>query len=1172
MADTNFELGNQGQSQVNCTTTNVLNLEAILKASQAFTSEIQVDRLLSNLITIVTEYTGASRGVLLLPNKNEELEISALYTNAVTRIPEDIYQEELKQFPSQIVSYVWQYLQPVLYFDKQQKLKTYRTIQVSQSNQSSFNTSLISDNYLLVHKPISYLCQPIFNKSGKPIGIVYIESQFQENIFTDEVIKVVDFLCSQAAISLENARITLKSQQYIQQLEESIQELQKVQSELFTRTKELHTSEQRFQRLADNIPGMIYQFRIDSDGSASFPYISSGGCDLFEYSPEQLQEEAILFFPSLHPDDLDKFKQSIEVSAQTLQPWTWEGRINLPGKQKWFQAISRPELQPDGAIIWDGIMLDISEKQAAQYERETTEKALHQSEERLRTVINSAPIILFALNKEGIFTFSEGQALEVLGLKSGEVVGKSVYEVYKDYPDVIKNINQAFTGEIKNYKSNIGGSFFDICHTPIINKIGQVESLICIAIDVSDRKFAEVALTATLDQIEYQANLLRNVIDATSNWIFVKDQNFRYILVNKGMTDSLNKTFPEIIGKNDVEIGFLEELVFGNLEKGIRGFRCDDIAVLAGETIRNPENVVIIADGTRRVYDTQKVPLRNSEGDIIGIVGFGMDVTERRQEKIKLRESQQFLKLILETIPQHVFWKDSNSVFLGCNRNFAKVAGFDLPEDIIGKTDYDLPWKVEEARYFRECDRAVMASGKPMLEIIEPQLQADGKQAWIETSKVPLLDIEGNRIGILGTFQDITLRKNAELSLQEVNEQLEQHVERRTAELLEAKELADSANRAKSEFLANMSHELRTPLNGILGYAQILQRDRELNSEYKQKIGIIHQCGSHLLTLINDILDLSKIEACKFDLQSSDFDLETFLYGITEICRIRAEQKHINFTYKSLNILPTVVRADEKRLRQVLINLIGNAIKFTDKGGVNFKVELIEDVDKGKLSLITSESPNYPIFKLRFTVEDSGIGIDTEEVRKIFLPFEQVGNKRRMAEGTGLGLAISQRIVQMMDSCIQVSSKLGEGSSFWFEIKLAEVNNEVDFVVKKEKYKGNIIGYKGTRRKVLVVDDQWDNRSVIVNLLEPLGFECAEAINGKEGLEQTAVYKPDLIITDIAMPHLDGLEMVRQLRQNPEFAQTTIIVSSASVFDSDRASSLAAGANVFFQNQWKPKN
>ncbi|PAX47624.1 PAS domain-containing protein, partial [Brunnivagina elsteri] len=418
--------------------------------------------------------------------------------------------------------------------------------------------------------------------------------------------------------------------------------------------------------------------------------------DLFEFSREQLLEEVRLFFPNLHPDDRDNFKKSIELSARTLEPWTWKGRINLLlGKQKWFQAISRPEVQSDGSIMWDGIMLDITEQQAALHERETTEEALRQSEEHLKTAINSAPIILYAVNQEGIFTFSEGQALELLGLKPGEVIGQSIYEIYKDYPDIIENINQAFTGKIQTYKSNISGSFFEITNTPIINKIGQVESLIGVAIDVSDRKFAEAALTATLDQIEYQANLLRNVIDATSNWIFVKDHNFRYILVNKGMTDSLDKNFPEIIAKSDVEIGLLEELAFGNPEKGIRGFRTDDIAVLAGETIRNLENVVTIADGTRRVYDTQKLPLRNSEGDIIGIVGFGMDVTERRQEKIQLRESQQFLKLILETIPQHVFWKDSNSVFLGCNRNLAKVAGLNSPEDIIGKTDYDLPWKVE---------------------------------------------------------------------------------------------------------------------------------------------------------------------------------------------------------------------------------------------------------------------------------------------------------------------------------------------------------------------------------------------------------------------------------------------------------------------------------------------
>ena len=390
-----------------------------------------------------------------------------------------------------------------------------------------------------------------------------------------------------------------------------------------------------------------------------------------------------------------------------------------------------------------------------------------------------------------------------------------------------------------------------------------------------------------------------------------------------------------------------------------------------------------------------------------------------------------------------------------------------------------------------------------------------------------------------------TASQRRELMLKQVIEE----AEKAKAELEKAKEVADSANKAKSEFLANMSHELRTPLNGILGYAQILGRTETLSERGKTGISIIYQCGDHLLTLINDILDLSKIEAHKMELLHESFDLPAFLRSVVEICRVRADQKGIDFIYDVDQGLPHYVNADERRLRQVLINLLGNAVKFTDAGQVRFRVQLIDP----------PVSPSR--HRLRFEIADTGVGMRPEQVAKVCLPFEQVGDHSRKEGGTGLGLAISSQIIQMMDSELEIASEWGGGSQFSFTVELTE-----DAHIQPPSFSHRtrqIIGYEGDERTVLIVDDRWENRSVMSNLLKPIGFRTIEATNGEAGLAQAESSRPDLIIVDLLMPVMDGLAMLQQLRCHPQLQAVPTIVSSASVFETDRYKSLAAGAVAF---------
>ena len=530
-----------------------------------------------------------------------------------------------------------------------------------------------------------------------------------------------------------------------------------------------------------------------------------------------------------------------------------------------------------------------------------------------------------------------------------------------------------------------------------------------------------------------------------------------------------------------------------------------------------------------------------------------LEDVKRSKEALKesersLKESQQIARIgqwELDLVNNQLFWSDGiYDLFEIDPDKFA--ASYEAFLDAIHPEDKDFVNKA-----YSES-----VKNKTPYDIIHRLRLKDGTIKYVNEICRTEYDKDGNAIRSIGTVQDITELKRAEEELIKHRDHLEELVEDRTTELAKAKEVAEAANRAKSEFLANMSHELRTPLNAVLGFSQLMRNDPATTGGQRENLDIIARSGEHLLSLINDVLDMSKIEAGRIILEPEDIDLGGMIRDIIDMMNIRAEAKSLQLTLDQSSDFPRYIHADSAKLRQMLINLLGNAIKYTNEGGIALRLGATP-TDDSKV-------------RLSCEVEDSGIGIAEEDLGRIFEPFAQVGEQAN-AKGTGLGLAITRQYVELMGGELAVESELGKGSVFRFEIPVERVVAEE--IGQAEPSRGQVIGLEPDQPswRILIVEDQLENRLLLKKLLEQAGFEVHEAMNGQEAIQVFEAWRPHFIWMDRRMPVMDGLTATRRIKAMEGGKETIIVALTASVFEEQRDEVLEAGCDDFLRKPYKPE-
>ena len=784
--------------------------------------------------------------------------------------------------------------------------------------------------------------------------------------------------------------------------------------------------------------------------------------------------------------------------------------------------------------------------------------SLSENESRVKQFLDAVPLGIFIAEPNGQPHYVNPIGEQLLG--QGIVATNSenmrqaygaylagTQEIYPADRDPMLNALQGKSVTVDDIEicSNNQTIPMQISGTPIYDAPGNIIYGMCAFQDITERKLAEKLLT------EYNQNLAVQVAERTSELAKAEEKfskafrsspnaititrisDGRHIEVNDSFCRMIGYNREEIIGKTAVELSFWASL----------GERDRMIQMLKNKTALHNYQLKF-----QNKSGTERTALLSIETIDIGgeacFLSISSDITDRQKAETALREAEEKYRNIYENALNGIFQTAGDGKYISANPALAELYGYESIAELI-----DAQPNFKNQLYVKPNRRSeflALMNEYGILSNFESEIyRKDGSIIWISENCRAVCDAAGNLLYHEGFIKDVTDSKQAEIKMQQ------------------AKEAAEAANKAKSTFLANMSHELRSPLNAVIGFAQVMIRSKTLSQENQEDVGIILRSGEHLLALINQVLDLSKIEAGRTVIYEKSFDLYRMLGDLEDMFALKAEEKGLHLIFDRDAEVPHYICTDEVKLRQVLINLLNNAIKFTSEGGVSVQVK------GGKWKVSKNSADKLPgRYWLHFEVQDTGAGIAAEEINQLFEAFVQTKTGKDSQEGTGLGLAISRQFVQLMGGEITVGSDVGKGALFEFDIQVHLVE-AADIESKKTQRRVVALEPDQPSYRLLIVDDKPLNRQLLVKLLSPLGFELREANNGKEAVDVFTEWEPHLIWMDMRMPVMDGYEATKQIKTTTGGQATAIVALTASVLEEERAVILSAGCDAFMRKPFR---